>query len=74
MQKENEDNGLFALGLISKNLEEIGIETAIEKNENQEKEKQDAGSACLQFITNGMCNKKNIICILILEKREMMNY
>ena len=58
MQKENEDNGLFALGLISKNLEEIGIETAIEKNENQEKEEQDAGSACLQFITNGMCNKK----------------
>ena len=58
LQKENEDSGLFALGLISKNLEEIGIETAIENNENKEKEEEDAGSACLQFITNGMCQKK----------------
>ena len=58
LQKEKEDSGLFALGLISQNLEEIGIETSIEKTDNPEKEEEDAGSACLQFITNGMCNKK----------------
>ena len=58
LQKETTDSGLFALGLISQNLEEIGIETAIEKDENQGKEEEDAGSACLQFITNGMCDKK----------------
>ena len=57
LQSENNDSGLFALGLISNNLENIGIETAIEKDGNEEEEK-DAGSACLQFITNGMCEKK----------------
>ena len=57
LQLENEDQGLFALGLISNNLENIGIETAIEKDENTEEE-QDAALTCLQFITNGMCNKK----------------
>ena len=56
LQKENEDQGLFALGLISQNLENIGIETAIEKDENEEE--KDAASTCLQFITNGLCEKK----------------
>ena len=56
LQLEKEDSGIFALGLISQNLESIGVETAIEKNENEEE--KDAGSACLQFITNGMCEKK----------------
>ena len=58
LQKENEDNGIFALGLISQNLENIGIETAIEKNSSQGDGEEDAGAACLQFITNGMCDKK----------------
>ena len=58
LKLEQEDSGLFALGLVSENLEKIGIETAIEKNENQEKEEEDDGVACLQFITNGMCDKK----------------
>ena len=49
LQKESTDSGLFALGLISKNLEDIGIETAIEKDVNQSKEEEDAGSACLRF-------------------------
>ena len=48
---------MFALGLISQNLENIGIETAIEKDENEDEE-QDAGATCLQFITNGLCEKK----------------
>ena len=56
LKLENEDEGLFALGLISQNLEELGIETAIEKDENQDT--QDADSTSLQFITNGMINKK----------------
>ena len=56
LQLENEDQGLFALGLLSQNLESIGIETAIVKEENQEEE--DAGTTCLQFITNGMNEKK----------------
>jgi hypothetical protein len=58
LQLESQDSGLFALGLISQNLENIGIETAIEKDDNQEEEEEDAGAACLQFITNGMCDKK----------------
>ena len=55
LQLENEDSGLFALGLISQNLEEIGVETAIEKEENTQNE--DSQSS-LQFIANGMCEKK----------------
>ena len=58
LQKEKEDSGLFALGLISQNLEELGIETAIEKDISLKKEEEDASAACLQFITNGMCSKK----------------
>ena len=58
LQKENEDSGLFALGLISQKLENIGIETAIEKDVEQVNEEEDAGAASLQFITNGMCDKK----------------
>ena len=56
LKLETKDQGLFALGLLSKNLEDIGIETIIEKDEN--KEEMDAGTTCLQFITNGMCQKK----------------
>ena len=56
LQLENQDQGLFALGLLSNNLEKLGIETAIEKDEN--KEEEDAAATCLQFLTNGMCQKK----------------
>ena len=38
--------GLFALGLISQNLENMSIETVIKKN----KEEVDGGTTCLQFI------------------------
>ena len=58
LQKEREDSGLFALGLISQNLEELGIETAIEKDSSQKEEEEDASAACLQFITNRMRNKR----------------
>ena len=56
LKLENEDQNLFALGLISKNLENMGIETAIEKNSDDDKE--DEGLTSLQFITNGMIAKK----------------
>ena len=56
LKLENEDIGLFGLGLLSKNLEDLGIKTAIEKDENQDT--QDADSTGLQFITNGMIDKK----------------
>ena len=56
LKLENQDQGLFALGLLSNNLEKLGIETAIEKDEN--KEEEDAAATCLQFLTNGMCQKK----------------
>ena len=58
LQKEKEDSGLFALGLISQNLEDLGIVTGIEKDISQKKEEEDASAACLQFITNGMCDKR----------------
>ena len=55
LEQENQD--LFALGLLSQNLEDEGIETVIEK-ENNEEDEQDAGITCLQFITSGLYNKK----------------
>jgi hypothetical protein len=57
LKSEQEDSGLFALGLISQNLENLGIETAIEKNDDENDDK-DAGTTCLEFITNGMLSKK----------------
>ena len=56
LKLEDEDRNLFALGLISKNLENMGIETAIERNSDDDKE--DEGLTSFQFITNGMIAKK----------------
>jgi len=56
LKMEKEDEGLFALGLLSQNLENLGIETAIEKDENPEELNSDLTS--LEFLTNGMINKK----------------
>ena len=53
---KGEDDAFFALGLLSQNLEDIGIETAIEKEENEDE--QDAAATCLQYITNGLAQKK----------------
>ena len=53
--KEN-DIGIFALALISKNLENLGIETAIVKDKISNEEKDDLKN--LQFLTNGMIHKK----------------
>ena len=56
LKLEKQDEGLFALGLLSQNLEGLGVETAIEINENPETQEADLTS--LQFISNGMINKK----------------
>ena len=57
LKSEQQDQNLFALGLLSDNLQQLGIETAIEKNEGNEDE-QDASTTCLQFIVNGYAQKK----------------
>ena len=56
LELEEKDAGLFALGLLSQNLESLGVETAIEVKENSETQEADLTS--LQFITNGMITKK----------------
>ena len=56
LKLENKDDGIFALGLISQNLENLGIETAIEVKENTDTQEADLTS--LQFLSNGMINKK----------------
>ena len=56
LSMENQDPELFALGLISQNLENLGIETAIENN--QDLNEQDNDSTSLQFIGNGLIDKK----------------
>ena len=56
LESENSDQGLFALGLIAENLKSIGVEAAIEKETKEDE--QDAGTTCLQFIINGMMEKK----------------
>ena len=63
LNSEENDQELFALGLLADNLQKNQIEVAIEKDDNnkeiedEEKEK-DAGTTCLEFITNGMAQKK----------------
>ena len=56
LNMENENQGIFALGLLSNNLEELGIETAIEKEGNPDD--NNAGITLMQFISNGMITKK----------------
>ena len=53
---ENENQGLFALGLLSNNLQKLGIETVIEKESNNDD--NNAGLTFVQFLSNGMINKK----------------
>ena len=43
----------------------MGITTAIERNAANDSESQDASNTILQFVMNGMIEKKNMIYILI---------
>jgi hypothetical protein len=56
LKLESKDPGLFALALLSQHLGNLGIETAIEKDENPKEQNNDL--AGLQFLFNGMINKK----------------
>ena len=63
--KEKKNDGLFCLGILAQILENIGITTAIEINESIDKESENFSNTVLQFIMNGMIEKKNTIFILI---------
>ena len=62
LKLEEEDQQLFTLGLLSKNLESIGIESVIEKNENyfenNENNENEASATGLQFLSSGLIQKK----------------
>ena len=53
---ENKDQDIFVLGLLSKNLEDLGIGTAIENNSNHKEQFTD--SSWFQFLINDINNKK----------------
>ena len=72
LKLEEKDEGLFALGLISQNLENLGVKTAIEVNENLDTLEEDLTS--LQFITNGMINKKRYDLHFDLGEKKIKNY
>ena len=55
LKKEEEDQDLFALGLLAQNLEDTGIETVIDSSIGDEN--NDENETTLQFIFNGMSNK-----------------
>ena len=57
LESEKKEPELFVLGLLSKNLENIGVETAIQK-ENKISDDPDADITYLQYIINGYVNKK----------------
>jgi len=53
-----DDQKLFALGLLGKVLEKHGAEVVIEDNDKIKEEQKEENITCLQFIINGMCHKK----------------
>ena len=53
---EKKDAGLFALGLLANNLEKDGVQTLIDLSES--KEGKDEAATSLQFISNGLTQKK----------------
>ena len=56
---ENDDQQLFALGLIGNILQKNGTEVAIEKkNIEENEEEENANLTSLEFISNGMIQKK----------------
>ena len=57
IKEENKDEGKFCLGILAKNLEEMGITTAIEKDTPNDIDSINASNTVFQFITNGMIEK-----------------
>jgi hypothetical protein len=58
LKLEKKDQGLFALGLLANNLNEIGIKTIIDLNNNNNNENKDEATTSLQFISNGLIYRK----------------
>ena len=59
LKNKKKDEGVnFCLAVMAKNLEDIGITTAIEKEINNDAESIKASDTVLQFIMNGMIDKK----------------
>jgi len=62
LKLEEEDQQLFSLGLLSKNLESLGIEASIEKDDNyfgnNENNENEASATGLQFLSSGLIKKK----------------
>ena len=57
-KEENNNSQTFCLGVLAQSLENMGITTAIEKNSSNTEEAQNSANTVLQFITNGMIEKK----------------
>ena len=58
IQKEDKEDSIFCLGLLEKNLEAQGIMTVIKKEETKTEEEKELTICTLDFIYNGMLNKK----------------
>ena len=59
LKLEDEDQQLFCLGLLCKNLNSLGIEAVIEKNENKNENNENEESVTgLQFLSSGLIKKK----------------
>ena len=54
----NKKSSLFVMGLLAKHLEDTGITTAIEKDIDNSEESIRASETVIQFIMNGMIEKK----------------
>ena len=61
IKEQENDNGInFCLGILAKSLEDIGITTAIEKETSNKEESIKASETVIQFIMNGMIDKKKL--------------
>ena len=58
IEEATKDKEIFCLGILAQNLENIGITTAIERNESNNIESQNESNTILQFIVNGKIEKK----------------
>ena len=58
IKNKEKDKSNFCLAVMAKNLEDIGITTAVEREIKNDEESVKASETVLQFIMNGMIDKK----------------
>ena len=58
IEQDNKQDSIFCFGLLAKNLEDHGIMTVIQKEEDKTEEEKELSTCTLDFICNGMINKK----------------